>query len=253
MKASPLQRPGKHEGFTLIELLVVIAIIAILAALLLPALSRAKAKARQTSCVNNLHQTGLAAALYGDDFNFYPPGLVPNQTQWDLCLSPYAGGPGQTAVTNITNASASRGKVFSCPAALKPNTDNTLNYSANPNVCKDLRFSSPVRPASLTRPEEIILAADGIQYKADGSSHAMFWGMQNVLGVDVSLDDGLEMGKGGFIPAGPDADAILADTDPVGANLRYRHSGRIAALFAGGHVASVAKGKLTEGNVYTDY
>ena len=250
MKASPFQRREKPEGFTLIELLVVIAIIAILAALLLPALNGAKARARQISCVNNLHQTGIAAALYGDEFNFYPPGLVPNQTQWDLCLSPYAGGPAQAAVTN---ASASRGKVFSCPAAVKPNTDNILNYSANPNVCKDIRFSPQVRAASLTRPEEIILAADGIQYKADGSSQAMFWGMQNVLGVDVSLDDGLATGQGSFIPAGPDTDAILADTDPAGANLRYRHSGRVAALFAGGHVESIAKGKLTERNVYTDY
>jgi len=253
MKTSLPRQPETREGFTLIELLVVIAIIAILAALLLPALNGAKARARQISCVNNLHQTGIAATMYGDEFNFYPPGLVPNQTQWDLCLSPYAGGPGQTAITNITNAAASRGKVFSCPAAMKPNRDNILNYSANPNVCKDIRFSPPVRPASLTRPEEIILAADGIQYKADGSSQAMFWGMQNALGVAVSMDDGLATGKGVFLPTGPDTDAILADTDPAGANLRYRHSGRVAALFAGGHVESIAKGKLTEGNVYTDY
>jgi prepilin-type N-terminal cleavage/methylation domain-containing protein/prepilin-type processing-associated H-X9-DG protein len=62
-------RPARiEEGFTLIELLVVIAIIAILAALLFPALSRAKDKARQTQCGNDLHQLGVAFGLYHQDF-----------------------------------------------------------------------------------------------------------------------------------------------------------------------------------------
>jgi len=75
----------RNKGFTLIELLVVMAIISILAAMLLPALAKARQQARTVSCKNNLKQVGLAISMYQNDFDDYNPSSA-NATTFDMYL-----------------------------------------------------------------------------------------------------------------------------------------------------------------------
>jgi prepilin-type N-terminal cleavage/methylation domain-containing protein/prepilin-type processing-associated H-X9-DG protein len=107
------------NGFTLIELLVVIAIIAILAAMLLPALAAAKAKAKTIACASNEKQIALGYLLYADDNNNYLPvagqntgGITVLPTEWYLEISPYFA---QNATSNSTLKVA--GTVVTCPSA----------------------------------------------------------------------------------------------------------------------------------------
>ncbi len=104
----------RRRGFTLIELLVVIAIIAILAAILFPVFARARERARQTSCLSNLRQIGLAVHMYAQDYR----GLVPLANQYpaepDGSDCPYRQGP--PGIVDVLNPYTRNKQLFRCPS-----------------------------------------------------------------------------------------------------------------------------------------
>jgi prepilin-type N-terminal cleavage/methylation domain-containing protein len=146
MRGSIQTKPG---GFTLIELLVVIAIIAILAAMLLPALARAKQSALRIQCTSNLKQWGLAVTMYaGDNADFFPDNTQPgardlgwmayNFTNVFYSVYLYPNRPG----SSVTSERA-RNDVMSCPTDVVHRAVEAANTFPNLIGYNYLPYRSP--------------------------------------------------------------------------------------------------------------
>jgi len=153
----------------LIELLVTIAAIAILAALLLPALSSAKAKARQTECSGNLRQWGLAYRMYTDDNEDFLPrrgqgvqvlANIARPEDWFNSLPFYFGlPPFQMMVSNNVTPAAHSKSVFICPTAENAGAAYFLPYGMNMNLCP---WNLPIATkfAEVAQPDSVVAMAD---------------------------------------------------------------------------------------------
>lgn len=219
----------RRTGFTLIELLVVVAIIAILAAMLLPALSQARERARQAVCINNLKQLGLAWLMYAQDYDEY---CVPNNS-YAMGFNPTLTDPRMTWIHILYEYTGyvKDHKIFYCPSKKGAGFNLWYSTSRGPGAygMNYVFFNDTYlrKMGEIKKPAGLMVLADrareGVEY------------VNYTTPTYVHARDVLDFRHGGTTQ-------ILS---PGPTPTMYYTDGRCNILFADGHTESMIFGNMT--------
>lgn len=259
-----------RAGFSLVELLVVIAVLAILAALLLPSLSRARQLADITVCQNNLRQMGLALQLYVNDFGCYPSfnlsrRIPPEQWRlWPYALEPYINSkwPENNYIANNHAKPTSGTGLFACPGynrisgihSISPygamgsygyNKDGTqgldseafrpsLGLGGNTLIPWDIgaQYDKPIGEMEVAAPADLIAIGDSVLEAWREENRMVVAGVPS-LGPGLCWKSSL---KWGTYPSSGDADPARF--------VSMRHLRRWNIVFCDGHVEGLKRDAL---------